>query len=146
LQGIVTDFTMTAFPQTEVWVRAVLLVIVHLQCVNPLFQGGLIAYSTDKSNEVRAAIADFSANAQDPKAAIVSSFANGQGIGVIIFYDAPTAPPGIFDSFTNIPSVLNNLKTRSYLDMILVATLALPLISGDSLRKLLIGRFADPLL
>jgi predicted ABC-type exoprotein transport system permease subunit len=36
-----------------------------------------------------------------------------------LFYDAPTAPPGLFDSFTNIPSVSSDVKTRSYADMIL---------------------------
>ena len=88
-----------------------------------LFQGGHIAYPIDKSNEVRAAIADFSANAQDPKATILSSYANNQGnhlIGVIIFYDGPIAPPGVFDNFINIPSVSSDLKTRSYLDMFLI--------------------------
>ena len=34
-----------------------------------------------------------------------------------LFYDSPTAPPGFFDSFTNILSVSSDLKTRSYLDM-----------------------------
>jgi hypothetical protein len=73
-------------------------------------------------DEVRAAIADFSANVQDPKAAILSSYITYQGNLFIyqgLFYDSPTAPPGIFDSFINIPSVLSDLKTRSYLDMIL---------------------------
>jgi hypothetical protein len=85
-----------------------------------LFQGGHIVYSIDKSNEVGAAIADFSANAQDPKAEIFSIYFNDAGsylINMILFYDSPTAPPGFFDSFTNIPSVSSDLKTRSYLDM-----------------------------
>jgi hypothetical protein len=50
---------------------------------------------------------------------IIPSYTNGQGISVLIFYDAPTAPPGTFDGFTNIPSVSSNLKTRSYPDLIL---------------------------
>ena len=113
---------MTAFPQTEVWVR-LLLVTVHWQNVNSLFQGGIIAYPANKSDEVRTAIADFSVNAQDPKAGIISSYTNGQGPGTIVFYDAPTAPPGTFDSFTNITSVFSDLKTRSYLDMFLAPNL-----------------------
>ena len=79
-------------------------------------------YSIDKSNEVGAAIADFSANAQDPKAEIASTYFNYAGgylINMGLFYDSPTAPPGIFDSFTNIPSVSSDLKTRSFLDMVL---------------------------
>ena len=39
-QGIVTDFTMTAFPQTDVWVRTVLFVIVHRQSANFYFRAG----------------------------------------------------------------------------------------------------------
>ena len=84
-----------------------------------LLQGGQIAYPINKTDEVRTAIADFSANAQDPKAAILPSYAYGQGVGVVIFYDGPTAPPGTFDSFTNILSASSDLKTRPYLDMIL---------------------------
>ena len=79
-------------------------------------------YSIDKTAEVSAAIADFSVNVQDPKAAILPTYSTtpgGQSILVIVVYDSPTAPPGIFDSFTNIPSVLSDLKTRSYLDLIL---------------------------
>jgi hypothetical protein len=79
-------------------------------------------YSIDESDEVRIAIANFSANAQDPKAEIASTYFNDAGsylINMILFYDSPTAPPGIFDSFTNIPSISSDLKTRSLLDMIL---------------------------
>jgi hypothetical protein len=84
-----------------------------------LFQGGVIAFPINKTDEFRTAIADFSANSQDPKAAIIPTYASGQVINAIIFYDAPTAPPGTFDCFTNIPSVFSDLKTRSYPDLIL---------------------------
>jgi hypothetical protein len=79
-------------------------------------------YSSLQFDEVRAAIADFSVHSQDPKAAILPSYlsyAGNQSLGQGIFYDSPTPPPGTFDSFTNIPSVASDLKTRSYLDMIL---------------------------
>ncbi|KAF9648761.1 FAD-binding domain-containing protein [Thelephora ganbajun] len=101
--GIVTDFTMNTFPQTEVW-------------------GGQIMYPFTQFNEVRAAIADFSADSQDPKAAILPSYISYQGNHIInqgIFYDGPNPPPGTFDNFTNILSVSSDLKTRSYVDMIL---------------------------
>ena len=79
-------------------------------------------YPSSAFDEVRAAIADFSANVQDPKAAILPTYSNypaGQLIVMGLFYDGPTVPPGIFDSFTNIPSVSSDVKTRSYLDMIM---------------------------
>lgn len=79
-------------------------------------------YPTLKYDEIRTAIADFSAYAQDPKAAILPSYisvAGNQLINLGIFYDGPTPPTGIFDNFTNILSVSRDLKTRSYTDMIL---------------------------
>ena len=79
-------------------------------------------YPSSAFDEVRTAIADFSVNVQDPKAAILSSYITYQGNLLVnqgLFYDSPNAPPGIFDSFTNISSVSSDLKTRSYLDMIL---------------------------
>ncbi|KAF9648818.1 FAD-binding domain-containing protein [Thelephora ganbajun] len=100
--GIVTDFTMSTFPQTEVW-------------------GGQVTYSSAQFSEVRAAIADFSVYAQDPKAAVLPSYGNFRGNQFInqgIFYDDPTPPPGTFDNFTNISSLSSDLKTRSYADMI----------------------------
>jgi hypothetical protein len=82
----------------------------------------VITYPIDKSDEVRIAIVDFSANVEDPKAEIVPFYVDNQGdlsISIVIFYDCPTPPLGLFDSFTNIASVSSDLKTRSYLDMIL---------------------------
>ena len=79
-------------------------------------------YHSSAFGGVRTAIADFSSNVQDPKAAIISSYLSYQGNLLVnqgLFYDSPTAPSGIFDSFTNIPSVSSDLKTRSYVDMIL---------------------------
>ena len=79
-------------------------------------------YSNSTFDEVRAAIADFSANAQDPKAVILPSYLSYQGTLLInqgFFYDSPNAPLGTFDNFANIPSVSSDLKTRSYVDMIL---------------------------
>ena len=85
-------------------------------------QGGIILYPSFQFDQVRAAIADFSTYSQDPKAAIIALYASEGGnrfVGQLVFYDAPTPPPGIFDNFTKIPAVMNGLKTRSYLDIIL---------------------------
>ena len=74
--------------------------------------------------QVRAAIADFSANVQDPKAAVLPSYVSVAGNQLVtqsIFYDGPSPPSGIFETFTNIPSISRDLKTRSYVDMILSA-------------------------
>ena len=38
---------------------------------------------------------------------------------VIMFYDAPTAPPGTFDDFLNIPgATISDVKTRSLLSLV----------------------------
>ena len=79
-------------------------------------------------DEVRTAVADFSVSVQDPKAAIVPSYmstAEGLVITLSVFYDSPIPPPDIFDSFTNIPSILGDLKTLSYSDLISGADSAL---------------------
>ena len=39
--------------------------------------------------------------------------------GVLVFYNKPTPPSGLFDPFLNIPSISNNVTTRSFLDFIL---------------------------
>ena len=72
-------------------------------------------------SQVRNAIADFSINSQDPKAVILPSYISYQGSQLVaqgFFYDGPTAPPGTFSGFDNIPTASSDLKTRSYLDMI----------------------------
>ena len=86
-----------------------------------LCQGGEIVYSP-QFDQVWAAVANFSAYSQDPKAATIVVYNRLAGTNVVgqdFFYDAPTPAPGVFDNFTNIPATLSDLKTRSYLDMIL---------------------------
>ena len=79
-------------------------------------------YPASTFNQTRTAIADFSAYSRDPKAAILpsyTSYAGDQFVAQVFFYDAPIAPPGIFNNFTNIVTISSDLKTRSYLDVIL---------------------------
>jgi len=89
-----------------------------------LFQGGPITYLASSFNQVRTAIADFSVYSQDPKAVVIPIYASQAGSQImtqLTFYDGPTPPPDTFDNFTNIPSNSSDLKTRSYVDMILSA-------------------------
>ena len=39
-------------------------------------------------------------------------------IDILIFYDAPTPPPGIFDTFLAIPYIQKDVSTRSYLSLV----------------------------
>jgi len=96
--GIVTQFTMKAYPQTEVY-------------------GGYIVYPADEFDALADAIIEFGASNTDPKAAILPTYGVTLDLPIavtLIFYDAPTAPAGTFDLFTSIPYLLSDLSTQSY--------------------------------
>ncbi|KAG8216423.1 hypothetical protein J3R82DRAFT_6528 [Butyriboletus roseoflavus] len=98
LKGIVTRFTLKTFPQTKVW-------------------GGFITYTANVLDEVNLATANFAANNNDPKAAILPTYNHllGQpGVSAILFYDAPTPRAGIFDEFLAIRSFTRDVSTRSF--------------------------------
>ncbi|KAF7327044.1 FAD-binding PCMH-type domain-containing protein [Mycena kentingensis (nom. inval.)] len=100
--GIVTEFTLKTFPQTKIW-------------------GGLITYTADQIPAMNAAVAAFSANVTDPKAGIIPTYNTllaQPGISHIMFYDAPTPPPGIFDEFLGIPHLTRDVGTRRFLDFV----------------------------
>ncbi|OSX60836.1 hypothetical protein POSPLADRAFT_1182032 [Postia placenta MAD-698-R-SB12] len=104
--GIVTTFTFQTYPQGQVW-------------------GGQITYPSSSVNNVSAATATFSSNVTDPKAAIITTYDYTGGLilaSVIIFYDAPNPPSGIFDDFLSIPALATNVKTRSFLSLVQVET------------------------
>ncbi|KAJ7290205.1 FAD-binding domain-containing protein, partial [Mycena rebaudengoi] len=95
--GIVTRFVFKAYAQTQIW-------------------GGLITYTVPTTAAVNKAVADFSALVTDPKAQIFSAYNGAAGIPVlaqVLYYGAPTPPPGIFDSFLSIPFVTKDIKTRT---------------------------------
>ncbi|KAH7334975.1 FAD-binding domain-containing protein [Rhizoctonia solani] len=96
--GIVTKFTLLAFPQGQVW-------------------GGLQTFTASRLDRINAATADFAANVTDPKAAIITAynFLLGQpGVSLLMFYDGPTPPAGIFERFTSIPHFTSDVSTRSF--------------------------------
>ncbi|KAJ7734460.1 FAD-binding domain-containing protein [Mycena metata] len=100
--GIVTKFTLKTFTRGNVW-------------------GGAIAYGADQVPAVQAAIANFAANNTDPKAQVIgaANFQNGTlSAATIMYYDGPTPAPGVFDEFLSIPSVFNNVSTRSFLAVV----------------------------
>ncbi|KAF8968756.1 hypothetical protein BDZ97DRAFT_1915822 [Flammula alnicola] len=102
--GIVVKFTLKTFPQTQVW-------------------GGTIVNLGSAIPDVKAATATFQTSATDPKAAIIIAYnyvaASQQVIASqLLFYDAPTPPPGIFDDFLAIPSIQSDISTRSFLSLV----------------------------
>ncbi|KAI0044154.1 FAD-binding domain-containing protein [Auriscalpium vulgare] len=96
--GIVTKFTLKSHPQTAVW-------------------GGSVVYSDLEINPLFAAIAKFSSTVTDKKAAILPTIdteAGGLVSIVLMFYDGPSPPSGIFDDLLAIPSEANSVKTQSF--------------------------------
>ncbi|KJA17160.1 hypothetical protein HYPSUDRAFT_46688 [Hypholoma sublateritium FD-334 SS-4] len=101
--GVVTAFTLKAFPQSQVW-------------------GGIIQYPGVVADAVTAATVAFQ-NVTDPKAGLITTYNYIPSIqqvvsAALMFYDAPTPPAGIFDSFLAIPSVGSDVSTRSFLSMV----------------------------
>ncbi|KAI0357738.1 FAD-binding domain-containing protein [Trametes cingulata] len=100
--GIVTKFNLTTHPQTEVW-------------------GGLITITEDQLDKVNAATVKFSQTVTDPKAQVLPTynFLLGEpGVSLLLFYDYPTPPDGIFDDYLAIPHFTKDVKTRSFLDLV----------------------------
>ncbi|KAJ7776292.1 FAD dependent oxidoreductase [Mycena metata] len=100
--GIVTKFTLNTFPGDQFW-------------------GGVIAYSSDQTEAVQTAVNRFATTNTDPKAQIIAAcnFINGSlQFANIMFYDGATPPNGTFDEFLSIPSVSQNVSTRSFLGML----------------------------
>ncbi|KAI0700209.1 FAD-binding domain-containing protein [Cytidiella melzeri] len=103
--GIVTKFVFKAYPQGQVW-------------------GGLLLITEDQLDKVNAATVKFSSEVTDPKAQIITTynFLLGEpGASVIIFYDGPSPPSGIFDDFLAIPALSTNVDTRSFLSLVQVS-------------------------
>ncbi|KIM37011.1 hypothetical protein M413DRAFT_423817 [Hebeloma cylindrosporum] len=110
LKGIVTKFTMRTFPQTKVW-------------------GGMILVGTENIAKVTAATAAFSSKVTDPKAGLITAYNFGLAsspfqdfrnpqISLLLFYDGPNPPRGIFDAFMTIPSLLNDVSTKTFASLI----------------------------
>ncbi|TFY59437.1 hypothetical protein EVG20_g7794 [Dentipellis fragilis] len=100
--GIVTKFTMKAFPQTDIW-------------------GGYLIVPASEMDALFDAVAKWNIEASDPKAAINTAFIYAEGevmLYQLLFYDAPTPPDDLFDDFTSIPGANNTATTQSYLSLI----------------------------
>ncbi|QRV98414.1 FAD-binding domain protein [Ceratobasidium sp. AG-Ba] len=95
--GIVTKFTLLAFPQGKVW-------------------GGLRTFTVNQIDKINNATVDFVQKVNDPKAAIIIAynFLLGQlGVSLLMFYDGPTPPAGVFERFTSIPYLSTDISTRT---------------------------------
>ena len=99
--GIVTKFSMRALPQTQIY-------------------GGSLFYGPSEISSGIQAVINLQANYTDPKAQTIGTFIIGPGsyaLSYLVFYDAPTAPNGTFDGFTNIKHT-GGLETQSLLTLV----------------------------
>jgi len=98
----VTKFTLITHPQTQVW-------------------GGLITIVGLFFDDVSAAVANFSATNTDKKAAILPTYNAVLGLpgtSLLLFYDGPTPPSGLFDALLAIPYFTQEVGTQSFADLI----------------------------
>ncbi|KAI0043440.1 FAD-binding domain-containing protein [Auriscalpium vulgare] len=97
--GIVTKFELKSYPQTDVW-------------------GGAAHYSSHYADRLNAAAAKFFEKAPDKKATVLPSYSNTLTgdivINLLIFYDGPSPPPGLFDEFLAIPNEVLSVQTQSF--------------------------------
>ncbi|KAF2668477.1 FAD-binding domain-containing protein [Microthyrium microscopicum] len=100
--GIVTQFTMKAFPVVQVW-------------------GGQRIYSSGSIPALLEAFHDFTESPVDPRAAIILTLERVAGINVVLmfyFWHGPTPPVGVFKKFENITHLSDSCSTRSYADLL----------------------------
>ncbi|KAG9119994.1 hypothetical protein FRC07_004700 [Ceratobasidium sp. 392] len=103
--GIVTKFTLLAFPQGQVW-------------------GGLQTFTWDQIPSVNNATVEFVKSVTDPKAGIITTYnfllgqASWPGVSLLMFYDGPIPPAGIFERFSSIPHFTSDVKARSFSSLI----------------------------
>ncbi|KAJ3284087.1 hypothetical protein HK104_010106 [Borealophlyctis nickersoniae] len=96
--GIVTKFTLKTRPQT-------------------LVDFGFIFYPESQIEKYFAAVADFTNNNKDPKAAIIPNMIVSQGnlIGLLfLLYDAPKAPENFWTAFTSLPAIQSTFNTMPF--------------------------------
>ncbi|KAI0079336.1 FAD dependent oxidoreductase [Panus rudis PR-1116 ss-1] len=103
--GIVTKFTLKTYPQGQVW-------------------GGLITITADQLDKVNAATVKFASNVSDPKAAVLPTYnfvLGAPGVSLLLFYNGPNPPAGIFDDYLAIPHFTKDVSTRSFLSLVKAA-------------------------
>ncbi|TFY66022.1 hypothetical protein EVG20_g5067 [Dentipellis fragilis] len=129
--GIVTKFTLKTFPQTKIW-------------------GGTIAIPSSSLDAAAGAIASYQANVTDPKATINAQFLYASGeviLDLVVFYDAPTPPPGIFEDFLSIPGANASLvSTRTILELVQFEANAAPAEPNILLNASPVKSFTKPII
>jgi hypothetical protein len=85
--------------------------------------GGYRLYSNVYADEIINATHAFLENYNDTKAYLFTTFETAIGgllniFAVFFFYDGPVPPPGLFDAFDAMDSILDDVKSRPYPDLV----------------------------
>ncbi|VDB99545.1 unnamed protein product [Peniophora sp. CBMAI 1063] len=101
--GIVTNFKLNTHAQPDtIW-------------------GGTLVFTGDQLPAVSLAIANFSANNTDRRAMALPTYNSAIGIpggSVIVFYDGPSPPDGIFDALLAIPALSSGVQTHTFSEFV----------------------------
>ncbi|VDC03789.1 unnamed protein product [Peniophora sp. CBMAI 1063] len=114
--GIVTTFHLITHPQGDVW-------------------GGIFSIDGTQFDALTAASERFSANNTDPKACVITGYQYGLGAAfayIVLFYDGPSPPAGLFDDWLAIPSLSSDLVTRDFASFLQSLELLTPIEPGAS--------------
>ncbi|KAI0260044.1 FAD dependent oxidoreductase [Gloeopeniophorella convolvens] len=98
--GIVTKFTVKLHPLGQIW-------------------GGVLSFAPNQTDVVNDALVKYQQKT-DPKSALLGSVVNtpeGAATVIIMYYNAPTPPDGLFDEFLAIPTNQSDVSTRSFVDL-----------------------------
>ncbi|KAK0229785.1 hypothetical protein EDD85DRAFT_911737 [Armillaria nabsnona] len=112
--GIVTRFTLKAYPQGSVW-------------------GGGASYNASYISAFNAATVKFCSEVTDPKAAMAMTYVYASGqvlLSALMFYNGSTPPDGIFDDFLAIPALVQDVTTRSFFDLINSTSVSINAVAG----------------
>jgi len=96
--GIATKFTLKVFPQSDIW-------------------GGTVILAEADMGPAHEAVARFTETVRDPKATlnIIFEYAEGEMYAIVIlFYDAPEPPAGLFDEFLALPNGKVSVASMSF--------------------------------
>lgn len=103
--GVVTNYKLQAHRQGNIW-------------------GGNLVYlrTPEKDKQLLKAVRDWTEYNEDDKAAVIVTVARAN-INVVdswiifLIYDGPSHPSGLFKNFTDINSLLDTTRTRTYADL-----------------------------
>lgn len=92
--------------------------------VNGKIWGGVRTFGDWQNKDVSEAVARFTSENTDPRAAIIPTFnfvstlvLDIPAIAVAMFYDGPSPPPGVFDVFDDIKTISDDTKQRDFPSM-----------------------------